>query len=534
MGHYPLYKQTKKLIFATAFFLLLAAVVSAYDNTSLNGIYAYQINTQTGYVAEGKIRFDGDGTGLYGSSDRFTYSVGLDGQITIHLPLHTLEGYVSASGGILVAIEGGDTTWNMVRLVDFGQAFSALNGRFHAQEYNAGAFNEITMIWTVTDQYGHMGPREVTLKINEVSFDGEPVEEITATTNTEDAQYAIGTGEEIILVTEMASGYAYGQNSFIGIKNGSNVSRTSLLGLYRTTILKPLGIEPSNILFDGNGKGTDPKGDQITYTVDSDGGLNLFYADGTNVTGAVSESGEFAFWFDPNTDYTYRAVRVESNKPMITSPTGTTSDTTPNLAWSVHSMATWYKVYLVEQSGSRTYKYARWFETEDNTKDFDEAACTDGQCSVTIDQKMPEGTYDAWVMGFNTDGYSQWSEKSSFTVSTSDLKPEIITVISPAGIIYDTTPTISWTEDTKSDWYKLYISGPNGYKFSQWYELYNHSPCYPDAVCVDGTCSVTLDKTLENGTYSAWVKGWNEFGNGEWSDSEIKFGVNYYTADPEY
>ncbi len=89
----------------------------------------------------------------------------------------------------------------------------------------------------------------------------------------------------------------------------------------------------------------------------------------------------------------------------------------------------------------------------------------------------------------------------------------------PFETINDTTPTFTWNEDSCATWYKIYLKNKSSdYKFVQWYEIADNFSKYPEVTCTNGECSIVLDSTLDIGSYEWFVMGWNDNGNGDWSD----------------
>jgi glucose/arabinose dehydrogenase len=106
--------------------------------------------------------------------------------------------------------------------------------------------------------------------------------------------------------------------------------------------------------------------------------------------------------------------------------------------------------------------------------------------------------------------------------------PAKAALISPSGGVTNTQPTFTWNEVPTNDqgdaatWYYLWIDGPNGNVFKQWYTT-------AQANCDGTTCSVTpTDFTLSGGNYTWWIQTWNDAGYGPWSD-----GLNFNLPAPD-
>jgi hypothetical protein len=99
----------------------------------------------------------------------------------------------------------------------------------------------------------------------------------------------------------------------------------------------------------------------------------------------------------------------------------------------------------------------------------------------------------------------------TYTVNKTPTTPGIATLVSPNGNIGSTyNPTYIWNEVPGATWYYLYVNGPSGDAFDQWYSS-------TEAACNDTSCSVTPGTILVAGTYTWWVQTWNTVGYGPWS-----------------
>jgi len=92
-------------------------------------------------------------------------------------------------------------------------------------------------------------------------------------------------------------------------------------------------------------------------------------------------------------------------------------------------------------------------------------------------------------------------------------------LVAPEGSLLDTTPLFSWNTVPAASWYYLWVSGPSGNVFKQWYTE-------DQLGCVDGagTCSIEPAQVLNPGSYSWWVRPWSNTGEGPWS-SRLDFVV---------
>lgn len=84
------------------------------------------------------------------------------------------------------------------------------------------------------------------------------------------------------------------------------------------------------------------------------------------------------------------------------------------------------------------------------------------------------------------------------------------TLVTPSGAI-DTNynPTYTWNRVTDATWYYLWVNGPSGNVFKQWYDA--------SLVCGASTCSATPSRTLAGGAHTWFIQTWNSSGLGPWS-----------------
>lgn len=105
----------------------------------------------------------------------------------------------------------------------------------------------------------------------------------------------------------------------------------------------------------------------------------------------------------------------------------------------------------------------------------------------------------------------QHTPLSSFDVSS---LPGKATLISPSGIITDSTPLYSWNAVAGATWYYLWVNDSSGNKIKKWYRS-SEVGCGSGT----GTCSITPSTTLVNGNGKWWIKTWNSVGHGPWSSA---------------
>jgi hypothetical protein len=202
----------------------------------------------------------------------------------------------------------------------------------------------------------------------------------------------------------------------------------------------------------------------------------------------------------------------------LTSPSGQTAGPVNTFTWKEDAAATWYRLYIQQTDG--TYKFTQWYEIEDNSAKYPDAACEGGTCTVTLDESIISGSYIWWVRGWNDDGNGAWSDGMNFTVAP--VTPAKVTLTAPSGEMTGAVTDFTWVPDAAATWYYLFIqSADKTYKFTQWYEIEDNYAKFPEVACSETDCTIILENALGSGTYTWWVRGWNNNGDGPWSNGEI-------------
>jgi uncharacterized protein (TIGR02145 family) len=200
---------------------------------------------------------------------------------------------------------------------------------------------------------------------------------------------------------------------------------------------------------------------------------------------------------------------------QLTAPSGTITDRTPALTWTVNDCSTWYQLYLINTDDQ--YKLVQWYEIEDNFPNYPETACSQTACEINLPESLPFGDYQWWIRTWNDHGNGDWSGMGTFTIAS--VIPDKIIPIAPSGTVNELFNSFDWEKDEAATWYKIFIQNSDqSYKFTQWYEIEDNSNNFPEASCAEQICSVSLNDELAEGDYTWWVRGWNEAGNGPWSD----------------
>jgi len=118
-------------------------------------------------------------------------------------------------------------------------------------------------------------------------------------------------------------------------------------------------------------------------------------------------------------------------------------------------------------------------------------------------------TYYWQIRASNSAGTRLANDDTWWAFTTANLVGRA-TLLSPRGSIIESIPTFRWNNVTGTTWYYLWINGPSGNVFKQWYQT--------TAICSGGTCAVTPSITLPPGNFTWWVQTWSPTGYGQWSD----------------
>jgi hypothetical protein len=183
--------------------------------------------------------------------------------------------------------------------------------------------------------------------------------------------------------------------------------------------------------------------------------------------------------------------------PTPQAPTGTGTNATPTYKWSaVGGSVTYYVLSVTPVDGGTAY-----FTVNVNLN-----ACAGGTCSATPPNVLRAGSYTWQVRGWNTTGVGDLSNPMAFTVTG----PPIPNPLSPSGVLTTPVPTFSWNAvGGNVILYNLGVSKAN---------LSVYEDSFDPSVCVAGTCSVTPNHVLAQGSYTWAVRGRNAAGPGGWSN----------------
>ncbi|NDJ61910.1 MAG: S8 family serine peptidase [Chloroflexi bacterium] len=190
---------------------------------------------------------------------------------------------------------------------------------------------------------------------------------------------------------------------------------------------------------------------------------------------------------------------------QLIAPTGDITDTTPEYSWNEAEGAERYLLWISGPSGNLVL--ADWHDHQ-NVCD------TNGTCSFTPATIHDGGPHRWWIQSWHSEAlFAAWSDEGNFTITN---PPATVDLIAPLGQIPDTQPTFSWEHTPGTEWYLLWVSGPNGTEIlpGQWYEQ--------STICAGDVCQVDPGLNLGFGDYNWWVLSWSSWGDfGAWSDAGL-------------
>jgi hypothetical protein len=176
----------------------------------------------------------------------------------------------------------------------------------------------------------------------------------------------------------------------------------------------------------------------------------------------------------------------------------TTATNWPSFTWNVASNASWYRLYINDNTGKLI---STWHSAAQS--------CSDGTCSASPGIALAKGSVAWWVQSWSPNGYGDWSDAGTFT-SPAPALPGKVALISPSGTNSTSIPTYTWNRDANTTWYLLYVNDSTGNRVNNWYSAAQS--------CSGGTCSASPDIALAQGSATWWIDGWNPNGTGPWSN----------------
>jgi hypothetical protein len=142
--------------------------------------------------------------------------------------------------------------------------------------------------------------------------------------------------------------------------------------------------------------------------------------------------------------------------------------------------------------------------------------------TVTISNISGNGTLGISIaagIASDTAGNPSAAAGPSATFIVGESAPGAATLVSPNGSIGNSNPTYTWNQVLNASYYFLWVNGPSGNIFQQWYTS-------AQANCNGSTCSVAgATPGLGGGSHTWWIQTWNDLGYGPWS-SGMSFTVS--------
>lgn len=185
-----------------------------------------------------------------------------------------------------------------------------------------------------------------------------------------------------------------------------------------------------------------------------------------DTTGTTSRVGTGTSWV------TY--VGTPPTVPVLISPGGVLSDTTPTFTWKSVDGATQYRFEVYQGT---TLKYAKTVSA---------SVCGAVNCKATPTNVLNYTTYKWRAQAYVGDAWQEFSAYKSFKISPVPI------LVSPAGTITSKTPTFKWKK----------VDGATQYQFQVWRGttlLYTKQ--VPSSACGAAYCTNTPTTQLTFGTY---------------------------------
>jgi hypothetical protein len=107
--------------------------------------------------------------------------------------------------------------------------------------------------------------------------------------------------------------------------------------------------------------------------------------------------------------FLYPAVTTPPGEAILISPSETVVDLTPAYIWKTVPGATWYYLWVNDNTGN---KIKKWYKASDVQGESDMDICT-----VTPHVELETGAGRWWVRTWNANGYGPWSDPLDFTVA---------------------------------------------------------------------------------------------------------------------
>ncbi|MEZ6039565.1 MAG: ubiquitin-activating E1 FCCH domain-containing protein [Planctomycetaceae bacterium] len=210
---------------------------------------------------------------------------------------------------------------------------------------------------------------------------------------------------------------------------------------------------------------------------------------------AVSESGETGYWSLIN------RFQLDSTKgPVLVSPVGITTDTTPTFTWEAIEGVDSYDLWVNGVSPARSQVIR-----------VPAVAHVDGASTITYTPttRLAAGTYRWWVRANVSDG-----SKSAWSAGT-DFQVPVPSMVAPSGAVTATnTPSFIWTGVAEYVRYELWVD--------------NVGTGVSRVIHQTDLTTTTYDAqlSLENGSFRSWVRGFDIDGNSSQWSKPLDFTIN--------
>jgi Zn-dependent metalloprotease len=203
-----------------------------------------------------------------------------------------------------------------------------------------------------------------------------------------------------------------------------------------------------------------------------------------------------------STEQLFTVTATPPSAAMLVSPSGGITTTAATYKWNAVSGATMYYLWVDGPWGN---VIKQWYSAA-------EVGCGGGTgtCSVTPTTSLQNGAYNWAIQTSNLAGYGPWSSVMTFTLS---MPPPAATLVSPAGSISTSGPSLIWNAVSSSTHYYAWVDGPSGCVYNQWWTA-------AGAHCSVGSgfCYIPSPISFVAGSLYQWyVQTYNGSGNGPWS-----------------
>ena len=162
----------------------------------------------------------------------------------------------------------------------------------------------------------------------------------------------------------------------------------------------------------------------------------------------------------------------------------------PTFDWNTEVSSSWYRIWI--SRNGVTY-VNRWLQqsTSSWTPEFD----------------FEGGAYTWWVQAWGEDSsLSSWNGPYHFDIEA--CVPSNVTPLNPVGEQETGTLTYTWSPESCSTWYQIWINNDQSIWSNKWIQT---------GIATDPISTEISNHSLS--AYTWWVRGWSEDGISEWSDS---------------